>query len=216
MKAIIGKKIGMTQVFMDDGQLIPVTVIEAGPCRVLQAKNKDKDGYVTVQIGFDPNRKEKNVTKPMLGHFSKTSSPAYRILREFNMEGLKEGDDITVDIFSKGDIVNISGTSKGKGFQGVMKRHNYGGGPASHGSMFKRAPGSMGASSYPSRVWKNKGLPGQMGNVRVTTKNIEVVDIKKDLNLILVKGSVPGANGNYVMIGSNAPMPDLAVKENIG
>lgn len=216
MKAILGKKLGMTQVFMDDGQVIPVTVIEAGPCRVTQSKNKDKDGYITVQIGFDPNRKEKNVTKPMLGHFSKTSSPAYRFLREFNMEGLKEGDDITVDIFSKGDIVNISGTSKGKGFQGVMKRHNYGGGPASHGSMFKRAPGSMGASSYPSRVWKNKGLPGQMGNVKVTTMNIEVVDIKKELNLLLVKGAVPGANGNYVVIGSNAPMPDLAVKENKG
>jgi large subunit ribosomal protein L3 len=214
MKAILGRKIGMTQVFMDDGRLIPVTVIEAGPCKVVQSRVKDRDGYDAVQVGFDPTKKNKNVTKSMQGHFSKTSSPAYRILRECKMEGFKEGDDITVGIFSIGDRVVVSGTSKGKGFQGVMKRHNYKGGPASHGSMFKRAPGSIGCSAYPSRVWKNKGMPGQMGNVRVTTKNVEVVDVKAEQNLLLLKGAVPGANGNYVVIGSEAPIPEPAVKEN--
>lgn len=216
MKAILGKKVGMTQIFMDDGRLVPVTVIEAGPCKVLQSKNKDRDGYDAVQVGFDPNRKEKNITKPMLGHFKKTSSPAYRFLKEFSMEGFKEGDDITVDIFKKGDMVKISGTSKGKGFQGVVKRHNFKGGPASHGSMFGRAPGSIGQSAWPSKVWKNKGMPGQMGNVKVTTKNIEVVDVKKEQNLMLVKGSVPGADGNYVVIDSDAPIPEPHVKENEG
>lgn len=216
MKAILGKKLGMTQVFMDDGSLIPVTVIEAGPCRVILARDKDRDGYEAVQVGFDQKTKEKNVTKPMLGHFSKTSSPAYRFLREVSMEGLKEGDDITVDIFSIGDKVSISGTSKGKGFQGVMKRHNFKGGPATHGSMFKRAPGSIGQSAWPSRVWKKKKLPGQMGNVKVTTRNIEVVDVRKDQNLMLVKGAVPGADGNYVVIGSDAPIPEPKVKENEG
>jgi large subunit ribosomal protein L3 len=214
MKAILGKKIGVTQVFMGDGRLVPVTVIEAGPCKVLQAKDKERDGYEALQVGFDPNTKEKNVTKPMLGHFKKVSSPAYRFLREVSMEGMKEGDDITVDIFSIGDKVSISGTSKGKGFQGVMKRHNFKGGPASHGSMFKRAPGSIGQSAWPSRVWKNKKLPGQMGNVKVTTKNIEVIDVRKEQNLILVKGSVPGANGNYLVIGSDAPVPKPVAKEN--
>ena len=214
MKAILGKKIGVTQIFKGDGRLVPVTIIEAGPCKVLQAKDKERDGYEAVQVGFDPNTKEKNVTKPMLGHFKKVSSPAYRFLREVSMEGMKEGDDITVDIFSIGDKVSISGTSKGKGFQGVMKRHNFKGGPASHGSMFKRAPGSIGQSAWPSRVWKNKKLPGQMGNVKVTTKNIEVVDVRKEQNLLLVKGAVPGANGNYLVIGSDAPIPKSVAKEN--
>jgi large subunit ribosomal protein L3 len=213
MKAILGKKIGMTQVFMDDGRAIPVTVIEAGPCKVVQSREQERDGYNALQVGFDPNTKEKNVTKPMLGHFKKASVPAYRFLKEVSMEGFKEGDDVTVEIFSVGDQVSISGTSKGKGFQGVMKRHNFKGGPASHGSMFKRAPGSIGQSAWPSRVWKNKRLPGQMGNVKVTTQNIEVVDVRKDQNLLLVKGAVPGANGNYLVIGSNAPIPEKPVEE---
>ena len=202
MKGIFGKKIGMTQVFLQNGYLVPVTVIEVGPCKVVQLKTAEKDGYTAVQIGFDEIKKEKNVPKGRLGHFKKVSLPPYRFLREVKLDGLDVavGNDITVDIFNKGDKVSVTGISKGKGFQGVMKRHNYSGGPGSHGSMFNRAPGSIGSSSYPSRVWKNKGLPGHMGSEKTTTKNIEVVDIKKEQNLLLVKGAVPGANGGYLII----------------
>jgi large subunit ribosomal protein L3 len=210
MKGIIGKKIGMTQAFTEDGHLVSVTVIEAGPAKVIQKKAKDLDGYEALQLGYEEIRKEKNVSKPMLGHFKKVSSPAYRLLREIKMEGFNEGDNVTVDIFAKGEKVSITGTSKGKGFQGVMKRHHYKGGPGSHGSMFNRAPGSIGSSAYPSRVWKNKGLPGHMGDERVTVRNIEIFDIKKDQNLMLVMGAVPGPNGGYVIIKSEAA---LAVKE---
>lgn len=207
MKGIIGRKLGMTQVFTEDGRQIPVTVIEAGPVTVVQKKEKDKDGYEALQIGFDVTRKEKNVTKPMKGHFKKTSTPVFRLLKEVQMEGFSAGDDITVDIFTKGEKVSITGTSKGKGFQGVMKRHNYRGGPGSHGSMFNRAPGSMGQSSFPSRVFKGKTLPGHMGDERVTLKNIEIFDVKKEQNLMLVKGAVPGANGGYLIIRSAMPVP---------
>jgi large subunit ribosomal protein L3 len=203
MKSIFGKKIGMTQIFSGEGQVIPVTVIEAGPCKVVQAKTKEKDGYEAFQMGFDEIKKEKNVTKGRLGHFKKASLPPYRLLKEVKMEGLKVGDNITVEIFNKGDKISISGISKGKGFQGVMKRHNYKGGPGSHGSMFNRAPGSIGQSSFPSRVWKNKGLPGHMGSEKVTIKNIVIIEIKKEQNLLLIKGSVPGANGGYLMIRKN-------------
>lgn len=200
MKGILGKKIGMTQVFAEDGRVIPATVVEAGPCRVVQVKETERDGYDAIQLGFEDMRKEKNVTKPMLGHFKKASIPPYRFLREIRMKGLKVGDTITVDIFNKGDRVSITGVSKGKGFQGVVKRFHYHGGPASHGSMFHRAPGSIGSSSFPSRVWKGKGLPGHMGNERVTTKNIEVIDVRKEQNLLVVKGAVPGATGSYLII----------------
>lgn len=211
MKGILAKKMGMTQVFTEDGRLVSVTVLEAGPAKVVQKKEKEKDGYETLQLGFDEIRKEKNVTKPMAGHFKKVSSPAYRFLREIKMEGFNAGDNITVDIFSKGERVSVTGISKGKGFQGVMKRHHYKGGPGSHGSMFNRAPGSIGSSAYPSRVWKNKGLPGHMGSERVTVKNIEVFDVRKDQNLMLVTGAVPGPDGGYVIIRSNAA---VAVKGN--
>ena len=211
MKGILGKKVGMTQVFTEDGRLVPVTIIEAGPVKVVQKKEKVKDGYESLQLGYDETRKEKNITKPMLGHFKKTSSPAFRFLSEIKMDGFNSGDNITVDIFTKGEKVSITGTSKGKGFQGVMKRHNYKGGPGSHGSMFNRAPGSIGSSAYPSRVWKNKGLPGHMGDERVTVKNIEIFDIRKDQNLLLVIGAVPGSNGGYVIVKSDAA---LAEKEN--
>lgn len=211
MKGILGKKIGMSQVFEKDGRMIPVTIIEAGPVRVIQKKEKDNDGYEALQVGFDQRKKEKNVTKPMLGHFKKASLPAFRFVRELRMEGINAGDSITVDIFTKGERVSISGSSKGKGFQGVMKRHNFRGGPGSHGSMFNRAPGSIGQSSFPSRVYKNRKLPGQMGNANVTVKNIEVFEVRKDQNLILVKGAVPGANGGYVVITSEAP---VAAKDN--
>jgi len=208
MKGILGKKIGMTQVFTGDDRLIAVTVIEAGPCKVLQSRVMEKDGYEALQVGFDVIKKKKNVSKAMNGHFMKTSASAQRFIREIKMEGVNEGEEIAVDVFSKGEKVSITGTSKGKGFQGVMKRHNFSGGPASHGSMFKRAPGSMGSSAYPSRVWKNKKLPGQMGNVRVTVKNLEVFDIKKEQNLILVKGAVPGAIGSYLIINSDLPVSE--------
>ncbi|MEK6527523.1 MAG: 50S ribosomal protein L3 [Nitrospirota bacterium] len=204
MKSIFGKKIGMTQIFSGEGQVIPVTVIEAGPCKIVQAKTMEKDSYEAFQMGFDEIKKEKNVTKGRLGHFKKASLPPYRLLKEVKMDGLKVGDNITVDIFNKGDKVSISGISKGKGFQGVMKRHNYKGGPGSHGSMFNRAPGSIGSSSFPSRVWKNKGLPGHMGSEKVTIKNIVIIEIKKEQNLLLIKGSVPGANGGYLMIRSES------------
>jgi len=207
MKGILGKKLGMTQVFTEDGRLVPVTVIEAGPVRVVQKRERDKDGYAALQIGFDVIKKEKNVTRPMKGHFRKSSSPVFRFVKEIAMEGFDAGDDIGVDIFSKGEKVSVIGTSKGKGFQGVMKRHNYRGGPGSHGSMFNRAPGSMGASSYPSRVWKNTSLPGHMGDVRVTIKNIEIYDIRKEQNIMLVKGAIPGAKGSYVIIESALPVP---------
>lgn len=200
MKGILGRKIGMTQVFAEDGRLLPVTVIEAGPCRVVQVKEPEKDGYAATQLGFCEIKKEKNVTKPMLGHFKKASLPPYHFLREIKMEGFKVGDTITVDIFNKGDRLSITGVSKGKGFQGVVKRFHYHGGPASHGSMFHRAPGSIGSSSFPSRVWKGKGLPGHMGNERVTTRNIEVIDVRKGQNLLVVKGAVPGPNGGYLII----------------
>ena len=210
MKGILGKKLGMTQVFTEDGRLIPVTVIEAGPAKVLQKKEKDTDGYDALQMGFDMIRKEKNVTKPMLGHFSKTKSPGYRFLKEIKMDGFDAGEDVTVGIFSVGEKISVTGTSKGKGFQGVMKRHNYKGGPASHGSMFHRAPGSMGQSSFPSRVFKGKELPGHMGDERVTIKNMEILDIRKEQNLMLVKGAVPGATGSYVVIKS---LESVAAKE---
>ncbi|MBI4688453.1 MAG: 50S ribosomal protein L3 [Nitrospirae bacterium] len=200
MKSMLGKKIGMTQIFGEDGRIIPVTVIEAGPCRVVQVREADKDGYSALQLGFDEIRKKKNVSKAMLGHFTKSSLPAFRLLKEMKMEGFNLGDTITVELFSKGEKVSLTGTSKGKGFQGVMKRHHYAGGPASHGSMFYRAPGSIGSSSFPSRVWKNKGLPGHMGDEKATVKNIEVVEVKKEQNIMLVKGAVPGANGGYLII----------------
>lgn len=211
MKGILAKKVGMTQVFAEDGRLVSVTVLEAGPVKVVRKREKERDGYEALQLGFDEIRKEKNVTKPKMGYFKKASSPVYRFLREIKMDGFNAGDNVTVDIFVKGEKVAVTGISKGKGFQGVMKRHHYKGGPGSHGSMFNRAPGSIGSSAYPSRVWKNKGLPGHMGSERVTVKNIEILDIRKDQNLMLLAGAVPGPAGGYLIIQSNAA---VAVKGN--
>jgi large subunit ribosomal protein L3 len=199
MVGILGKKLGMTQIFTDDGRAYPVTVIEAGPCCVVQVKTVEKDGYEAVKIGFQ-EVKEKKLNKPESGVFKKAGVKPFRILKEYPSGGLKIGDFVTVEKFAKGDKVSVSGISKGKGFQGVMKRHNFSGGPGSHGSMFNRAPGSIGASSYPSRVWKNQGMPGHMGSERVTVKNIEIVDVKADQNLLLIKGAVPGATGTIVEI----------------
>ncbi|MCL5062053.1 MAG: 50S ribosomal protein L3 [Nitrospiraceae bacterium] len=200
MTGILGKKLGMTQIFTEDGKLVPVTVIEAGPCCVVQVKTPEKDGYEAVKVGFIETRKEKNVSKPLAGVFKKAGTPAFRILKEFHMSGLQVGDMIKAESFSKGDTVIVSGISKGKGFQGVMKRHNFKGGPDSHGSMFNRAPGSIGASSFPSRVWRGIRMAGHMGSERVTVRNLTVVDVRPEQNLILIRGAVPGAANSIVEI----------------
>lgn len=200
MTGILGRKLGMTQVFDESGRMYPVTVVEAGPCCVVQIKTKERDGYEAIKVGFGEMKKEKNVNKAMKGIFKKVGVGLYRLLKEFPMSDLKVGEMITVEKFQKGDVISVSGVSKGKGFQGVMKRHNYKGGPASHGSMFYRAPGSIGASSFPSRVWKNKGLPGHMGSEVVTVKNLKIVDVKAEQNLLLILGAVPGAKGTYLEI----------------
>jgi large subunit ribosomal protein L3 len=200
MTGILGKKLGMTQIFGEDGKATPVTVIEAGPCCVVQVKTLKNDGYEAVKVGFSEVRKAKKVNKPMSGVFKKAGVKPYKMLKEYAMGNLKVGDLVTAAAFRKGDKVKVSAVSKGKGFQGVMKRLNYAGGPGSHGSMFNRAPGSIGASSFPSRVWKNKGLPGHMGSARITVRNLVVMDVKEEQNLLLVKGAVPGANGTYLEI----------------
>jgi large subunit ribosomal protein L3 len=199
MTGILGKKLGMTQIFTEDGMACPVTVIEAGPCCVIQVKTLDTDGYESVKIGFS-EIDSKRLNKPLSGVFKKAGLKSYRVLREYPMSGLKVGDFVTVEKFAQGDNVSVSGVSKGKGFQGVMKRHHYAGGPGSHGSMFNRAPGSIGQSSYPSRVWKNKGMPGHMGSEKVTVKNLKIIDVNTDQNLLLILGAVPGAKGSLVEI----------------
>lgn len=200
---IIGKKIGMSQLF-NGGEVIPVTVIQAGPCRVVQKKTIDKDGYEAIQLGFEAETKQKRVTKAMAGHFKRAGLPAYRVLREFHTAGPDVGEEVRVDIFKKGELVSITGVSKGKGFAGVMKRHKFAGGPDSHGSMFNRAPGSIGSSAWPSRVWPGKKLPGHMGVERVTVKNLEVVDVRPEQNIILVRGAVPGAKNGILLISKQA------------
>lgn len=200
MTGILGKKLGMTQIFTEDGKLIPVTVVEAGPCCVVQVKTPQKDGYDAVKIGFVEARKTKNVRKPMAGVFKGAGTAAFKVLKEFPMSGLKVGDLIKSESFAKGDIVSVSGISKGKGFQGVMKRHKFKGGPDSHGSMFNRAPGSIGASSFPSRVWKGMRMAGHMGCDRVTVRNMTVVDVRPEQNLLLIKGAIPGSANTIVEI----------------
>jgi large subunit ribosomal protein L3 len=199
MIGILGKKLGMTQVYMEDGKAYPVTVVEAGPCCVVQVKTLEKDGYEAIKMGFS-EVKERKINKPQLGVFKKAHVKPYRILQEFPFGGVQVGEFVTVERFVKGDKVSVSGVSKGKGFQGVMKRHNFAGGPGSHGSMFNRAPGSIGASSYPSRVWKNQKMPGHMGSERVTVKNLEIIDVRADQNLLLIKGAVPGTVGTVLEI----------------
>jgi len=202
LKGLIGMKIGMTQIFSEDGERIPVTVIQAGPCTVVQKKTAEKEGYNALQMGFLP-QKEKRVKKPQLGHFRKANVPPFRFLKEFRIDAVDEyapGSVITVEIFRKGDRVDVTGVSKGRGFAGVMKRWGFGGGPAAHGSMFHRAPGSVGATTDPGRTIKGKKLPGHMGMRRVTVKNLKVIDVKPDENLLLVKGAVPGPNKGIVYI----------------
>ena len=204
-KALIGKKIGMTQIFDEKGRVIPVTAIEVGPCTVTQVKTADQDGYTAVQLGFQ-DVKESKLTKPELGKFTKAKLQTKKYLREFRLdsvEGIKVGDELKADVFQAGDKVDIQGTSKGKGFQGVIKRHGQSRGPMGHGSMYHRRPGSMGPTSTPGRVFKGKNLPGHMGVETVTIQNLEVVKVDLDKNVILVKGSVPGAKKSILKIKSS-------------
>jgi large subunit ribosomal protein L3 len=205
MAALLGKKIGMTQVFQEDGRVERVTVVEAGPCHVTGIRTFDRDGYEAVQLGFGATT-ERRLTKAELGHLKKADAPAVRHVREFRDEAgeLQVGDTVTVEAFEKGQKVKVSGTSKGKGFQGTVKRHNFSRGPVSHGSHNVRAPGSIGASATPSRVFKGIRGPGQMGNERVTQKGLEVVDVIADQNLLLLRGSVPGPKGSTVEIRTDS------------
>jgi large subunit ribosomal protein L3 len=205
MPAILAKKLGMTQVFQEDGSVARVTVLEAGPCPVTAIRTPDRDGYEAVQLAYGLTR-EKHLSKPELGHLKKVDAPPMRTLVEFRDEAgeLQMGETVTVEAFEVGARVKISGTSKGKGFQGTIKRHNFASGPKSHGSHNVRAPGSIGASATPSRVFKGIRGPGQMGNKRVTQKGIEVVQIDPKLNLMLVRGSVPGPSGSIVEVRSDA------------
>ncbi|MCX6570287.1 MAG: 50S ribosomal protein L3 [Candidatus Aminicenantes bacterium] len=203
VEGLIGKKIGMTQQFDDAGNVIPITILKAGPCTVIQMKTVEKDGYVAVQLGFVEERGVRKPLKPQIGHFKRSGVPVVRKLQEVGCSdpaAVKEGDQILVDIFEVGETIHVVGTSKGKGFAGVVKRHHFAGGGASHGSMFHRAPGSIGASSYPSRVVKGMRMGGHMGDERVTVRKLKVVATDKDNNLLLVKGAVPGAKGGYVLI----------------
>ena len=205
VEGLIGIKVGMTQVFGEDGTVVPATVIKAGPCVVVQKKVKEKDGYDAIQLGLVEFVKPGRVGKPLTGHFKKAAIPSCRILREFgceqDAETVKVGDHIQVaQVFQPKDNVEISGTSKGRGFAGLIKRHHFGGGAATHGSMFHRAPGSIGASAFPSRVLPGMRAAGHMGNEKVTVQNLQVVRVLGEENLLVVKGSVPGRNGGYVVI----------------
>ena len=203
-KAIIGKKIGMTQIFDENGNVIPVTVIEAGPCVVAQVKTVEKEGYNAIQLGFG-EVKDKHTNKAEKGHFAKNNLTAKKHLREFRLdsiENIKVGDEVKADIFAAGEKIDIQGTSKGKGFQGVIKRHGQHRGPMGHGSMYHRRPGSMGSTSTPGRVYKGKKLPGHMGAQTVTIQNLDVVRVDMDKNVILVKGSVPGSKGAILKVKS--------------
>lgn len=201
-KAILGRKLGMTQIFDENGRVIPVTVIKAGPCFVVQKKTVDTDGYNSIQVGFEEIR-EKLVNKPMKGHFEKANLKPLRFVKEFRLEDVSAyevGSEIKADVFAAGDKVDVTGTSKGKGFQGVIKRWNANRGPMSHGSKYHRAVGSMGASSDPSRTFKGKKMPGHMGARKSTMLNLQVVKVDAERNLILVKGAVPGPKKGLVII----------------
>ena len=204
MKQLIGKKIGMTQVYTAENELVPVTVIEAGPCPVIQVKNVESDGYHAAQIGFGP-AKEKHTSKSMAGHFAKNKVDAVRMVREVRYPeaaDVKTGDQLTVAIFKDEPKVDVVGTSKGRGFQGVMKRYGFAGQPASHGHMMHRRPGSIGMSQYPGHVQPGKKMPGHMGDVRRTQQSLKVIKVIEEKNLILIKGSIPGANGSTVIVRS--------------
>jgi large subunit ribosomal protein L3 len=201
---IIGIKLGMTQVFAEDGNLVGVTVLQAGPCVVVQRRTKEKDGYDAAQLGLVEFVKPQRVNKALTGHFKKANVAPVKILREVRLPESKDetkvGDRVLVENFKAGELVDVTGVSKGRGFAGGVKRWHYAGGDATHGSMFHRAPGGIGGSSFPSRVWKNQHFPGHMGNERVTAKNLKVIKVDSDENLLLVRGSVPGPSGTYIFI----------------
>jgi large subunit ribosomal protein L3 len=203
VEGLIGKKMGMTQQFDEKGNAIPITIIKVGPCTVIQRRTEEKDGYSAVQLGFVEEKPKRKPNKAQEGHFKKAGVPPTKVLREFQYETkqeVKEGDQFDVDIFQVGETVDVVGSSKGKGFAGVIKRWGFHGGKASHGSMFHRAPGSIGCSADPSRVMKGKKLPGQMGDERVTVKNLLIVETDKEHNLLVVKGAVPVAKVGYLLI----------------
>jgi large subunit ribosomal protein L3 len=221
---IIGRKVGMTQLFLEDGTVAPATVLQAGPCVVVQGKNAESDGYEAVQLGFVEDNPIR-ANKPTAGHFKKANVPPTRVRREVRLakgaEAPKLGDQVLCSIFNTGERVDVVGTSKGKGFQGTVKRHHFRGGDKTHGSMFHRAPGSIGASSYPSRVLPGMRMHGHMGSDRVTTRNLKVLKVDAENNLIVVRGAVPGANGNYVLIrkavaAKPEPKPQLQEKPKKG
>ncbi|HBK67450.1 MAG TPA: 50S ribosomal protein L3 [Firmicutes bacterium] len=202
-KGILGRKIGMTQVFNSAGRLIPVTVVEAGPCLVVQKKTEDKEGYSAIQLGFD-EKKAKHTTQPMKGHFTKAGVKALRFLKEIRLssqesEQYKVGQTVTVDLFKEGERVDVVGTAKGKGFAGVIKRYNFHRGPMAHGSNYHRGPGSLGATG-PARVFKGTRLPGRKGGHRVTIQGLEIIKVDLEKNLLLIKGAIPGRNGALVLI----------------
>jgi len=202
MKGIIGQKMGMMEVFDDQGRKIPVTVVRAGPCVVVRKRTRERDGYEALQLGFEQVKPEK-LNRPRRGYFKKAGTPAFRILREFRVEDTGDwqvGDEIRVTVFSPGDRVTVTGTSRGRGFAGVVKRHGFRRGPMSHGSMYHRRVGSLGASTFPGRVFKGRGMPGRMGGERVTVRNLEVVRTDEERHLLLIKGSVPGVRGSYLLI----------------
>lgn len=201
-KALIARKIGMTQIFVEDGSIVPVTVLEAGPCTVTQVKTLENDGYSAVQVGFE-DKKEKHTPKPEQGHFNKAEVSFKRFVKEFRFENAAEytvGQEIKADVFEAGDKIDVSGTSKGKGYQGAIKRHNQSRGPMAHGSKYHRQAGSMGMASYPGRVFKGKKMPGHMGAEAVTIQNLEIVRVDVENNLILVKGAVPGPRKSIVTL----------------
>jgi large subunit ribosomal protein L3 len=202
MKGLIGKKLGMTSVYDESGTAVPVTVIEAGPCVVVQRKDNEKDGYTAVQLGFE-DQKEQRLNKPDLGQFKKAGVDAKRVLKEFRVDDSAEvsvGDVVNASAFEEVNFVDIVATGKGRGYQGVVKRYGFGGGRASHGGGWTRRTGSIGMCEFPGRVFKGKKMPGQMGDKRVTTQNLKIMQVRPEENLILVKGSVPGANGGIVVI----------------
>ncbi|PYT20518.1 MAG: 50S ribosomal protein L3 [Acidobacteria bacterium] len=201
---ILGKKIGMTQVFRSDGQAVPVTLLKAGPCLVVQRKTPSIDGYDAVQLGFVEFVKAARINKPLTGHLKKAGVEGARFVRELRMrpgdDDLKPGDKVLIDQFKPKDKVDVIGVSKGRGFAGLVKRHHFRGGAATHGSMFHRAPGSIGASSFPSRVLPGMRMAGHMGDARVTVRNLEIIDVDTEDNVLVVKGAVPGPNGGYVVV----------------
>jgi large subunit ribosomal protein L3 len=203
---MLGRKIGMTQIYDASGERIPVTIVEAGPVTVVQVKTRERDGYESVQVGFLPIRKEKKINSPMRGHFKDV--PPTRYLREFSVDditGVQVGQTFDLTIFSEGERVNVAGTSKGRGFQGVIKRHNFAGGPGGHGSRFHRQPGSIGNRTFPGRVFPGKKMAGQMGNERVTVRNLEISRVLAEDGLLLIRGAIPSHNGALVEIRKGPP-----------